>query len=70
MNKKELIETINLSYQAVNESIVGPILANRETNTYNTLAINVFYSVVSKLIPPNIDTMKIKEVSGEDWKSS
>lgn len=73
MKKEEMIEIINLCWDAVSESKAGPIKSNNEdgTEVLRNLGYGVFSTLISNIIPKNLGhldaKMTVKE-PGEDWK--
>ncbi len=53
MTKSEIVEAINLAHEATEASVVGKIERKDDAGnpTFNTLAYNVFQSVLSALLP-------------------
>ena len=69
MKKEELINLINLCYEAVIESKLGPIITRVEDKeAFNNLPYNTFLYIIQKIIPTNLSADMLMREPGENWK--
>jgi hypothetical protein len=66
-DKENLTEFINLCWDAVNASKVGPILSSKDgVPQMNNIGIQTFYTIVSNIVPKNIQSQVIEP--REPWQ--
>ena len=71
MNKQEMIKLINNTWEAVEESVAGNILAenNNGIKTYNTMPYQIFMQLFGSELPHiSITTTNLKQSGGLDMK--
>lgn len=56
MTKQEITNIINQCWEAVNESVVGPVLVRHEgeNQVHSIIAVNTYYKILDSLLPKNI----------------
>ena len=62
-----LVQMINVCWEGVNKSKVGPILTiDKDTPTINNIGLNAFYTILSNVIPKNLNSHTI--IPKEPWE--
>jgi len=64
---ENLVQMINVCWDGVNKSKVGPILTmDKDNPSINNIGLNAFYTILSNVIPKNLNSHTI--IPKEPWE--